>query len=434
MQSRLPNSGDAARKAPQPPWWGGAAKSFLIRILGTAVRFSVRLDAAGLEHARNAPGLVVVFNHKSDLDGPIIVPALYWHFRGRGPIGRTAFVGGEHIFQPGFLAGYVMPRPAWLRPLLFHVSPAAVMRAIRCYPVPMAKRRFLAAHLTDLLKAAGDLPLGDVLSRSPDTVFPGVAAGATVRYVLRGAYAIELFTLHDLNLFRPEIAEALIEYQRTTIRDAIDGFAAVLDEGDALTVAPEGALTPDGRIGRIKSGLQQIVQRTTRDLALLPMGVTYDFMSTGRPAAYLRIGSPVTGAKEWPAQEWPARVRRMLAQQTTVTLSQLAAQYVLEQARENVFSLGAASMKAELARRASAFAAEGLHVASSLLQPAEFDQCWTRFLAYCHRHALATESNGTLTVYAPESSRVRHAPHVRVSPWVYAANELTELLEARNGR
>lgn len=395
-------------------------------------RFGVRLRVAGLERARNEPGVVVVFNHKSDLDGPIMVPALYWHFRGRGPIGRTAFVGGEHIFQPGFLAGYVMPRPAWLRPLLFHVSPAAFMRAIRCYPVPMARRRFLAAHLTDLLKAVGDVPLSEVLGSSPDSVFPGVAAGATVRYVLRGAYAVELFTLHDLNLFRPEIAEALTEYQRTTIRDAIDIFAAVLDEGDALTVAPEGALTPDGRIGRIKSGLQQIVQHTKRDLALLPMGVTYDFMSTGRPAAYMRVGSLVTDAKNWPEEQWPGRVRRMLARQTTVTLSQLAAQYVFENAQAGVFCLDTASMKAELVRRANAFAAEGLHVANSLLQPTEFDQCWTRFVAYCRRHALATESNGTLTVYSPESSSVRHAPHVRVSPWVYAANELAELLEARN--
>lgn len=394
-------------------------------------RLCVRTRVSGLEHVSNEPGIILVFNHKSDLDGVVMVPAVYWHIRGKGPLGRMAFVGGEHIYQPGFLAGYVMPRPRWLRPLLFRLSAAGFMRGIRCYPIPMAKRRFLAAHLTDLLVSAGDMPLSAVLRDSPEQIFPGVAPDATVSSVLHSRYAEELYALHELDTFRPEIAAKLIERQRSTVRDAIDLFAAVLDEGDALVVAPEGGLSPDGRISRIKSGLRQIAAAAMREVTLLPMSVTYDFMATGRPTAYVRVGPPVYDAKQWPPEEWEQRLRRILAMQTTVTFSQLAAEYTLEQSHEDGCALNAGAMKAELVRRAVAYAAQGLHVAQDLLQPAAFDRRWIRFIAYCRQRALGQLANGVLKVDAPRTTSARHAAHVTVSPWVYAANELAELLEAR---
>ncbi len=395
-----------------------------------ASRCCVRLHVAGLENLENAPGLVVTVCHRSDLDGVIIPPVFHRHCRGTGPVGRCAFVSGEHVFQRGFMAGYVLPRPRWLHPLLFRVSVSGVVRAFRFYPIPMAKRRFLAAHLNDLLTAAGDLPLRDVLADSPEAVFPGAPDGATIRAVYRSRYAKELFTLHDPDAFRPEVAALLDTRQRDAIRESLDVFARVLDDGDALFIAPEGALSPDGRIGRIKSGLRQIVGRASRATTLLPVCVTYDFMTTGRPAAYLRIGPPIRDARTWPDEEWPHRVRRLLARETTVTFSQLAGQYVLEQTEAHDGPLDMAAMKAALTRRAANCAAHGLHVAEALLQGPAFERRWARFLGYCRRHALREVGNGVLAINNPRTTPARHAVHARVSPWVYAANELNEALEA----
>jgi len=85
-------------------------------------------------------------------------------------------------------------------------------------------------------------------------------------------------------------------------------------------------------------------------------------------------------------------------------------------------------LKSELQAVAQQMARDGFEVDERLLHPARFERRWRRFLAYCERKGLARRENG---VFRFDSEQVLGKEGAPVSPWVYSANELEGLLDAR---
>ncbi len=96
---------------PQPPWWGDVLRAAVYAGFWVAAHVIFRIRPRGLGNLHNTSGTIFLGPHKRDSDGMIGLPAVFWRCGGRGALRRSAVVSGEHVFQPGFLAGYVIRRP-----------------------------------------------------------------------------------------------------------------------------------------------------------------------------------------------------------------------------------------------------------------------------------------------------------------------------------
>lgn len=393
-------------------------------------RILLRVRVRGFENVQNLPGQLVAGTHKSDLDIVMVIPTLYWRHRCRGPIGRATLLAIEDLFLPGFVAGDALDGPAWLRRLLFAYNVGKTMTAMRWIPIALGRTRRLASHLREILDTHGDKELTEVFCDAPDALLPGIARGASVGDALRPEHLDALFRRCSFEVFREPIRSDLRARHRERIGAHLAAAGAVLDRGDVLVFSPQGLITGDGRIAKPKSGLSQIAGACHRDISVLPMGITYDSMRSGRAKAFLAFGASVPASRGLSREDLDDKVWRAMLSLTTVTLSQLAGRAICLRAREGKNSETLGALRGEVAESARNLAARGLYVDPALLSPRGFAKEWRRLVRFC-RQTDALTIDGEAASWAPAD--ILH-PVVeegrRQETWFYAANELEALLTA----
>ena len=382
---------------------------------------------------RPEPGQAKIYvgHHKSDLDGLLVMPTTYWSPHIADEVARGGIVAGEHIFQPGFLAGYVVRNPRWLSFLLYPICLDKVMRAIGWYPIPQARKRYLLSHFLDILSVEGDLPLSEVFLHDPARHVPGAGPDARFRSVLGWSYRDPLFTMCGFSIFKPDLRYALTQRHKARVAASLAVFTAILNQGGALGISPHGFMSRDGRMSRIKSGMSQIIDSAEREVAVLPGNLTYDFMSTGRKTVFVASGRTLYGVNGWSRERLEGEVRQAILAATTVTLGHLAARVVREHAAEGEHEIDETAFRAEIHARAQRMARDGYAVDERLLRPGPLSRRWRRFLTYCRRRSLL-QRRGKVLQFDPGQVIVDPAESERVSPWVYSLNELDALVEARS--
>ncbi|MBX6350749.1 MAG: MFS transporter [Clostridia bacterium] len=322
-------------------------------LLYVAGRVKSRLAVYGRPPA-DTRGLLVVANHTHDLDGVILPALVFFADPWRAHIRSAA---AERLFQPGHLTRLA---PKWLAPLLpgFNVGPA--VRFLGALPLESDPRhRVLRSVAYEIRARHGDLAWGEVLSeerlreiaRALARLRPG-GRGADEEGLMReiarmrlsdvfrlplGLAAEELVPLADLREpFRGEL-RALV---RPRIARQFRAIEEALAEGDALYVTPEGRLTPDGRVHRMRELLLRVLP-VARQVALA--ACAYDPFAPGKLAVHVRwlLLDPAwatgrrddAGATEAPGgarRDDPAeRVRLALAAARPITPGQVAAAALL---------------------------------------------------------------------------------------------------------
>jgi len=412
--------------APHPPWWGRLIRHGLSIGFPLAGRIFFDLKVEGVENFKNSPGTLVVANHKTDFDIVLLGPTLYWSHHGRGPGGRIAFVAAERMFQRGYFSDYLLPKPRWLSRLLYPANLSAVLKAIRAYPIGYLRVRKLKAHLWAILETEGDIPIGDALARPVEEIIPGVPPSIPISRLLRFRYHEALDREWGFSILAPTIRRRLRAKHVKEIIASLSRFAAILDEGDALYLAPEGHLETDGRFEEAKAGLIRLVEMA-RDPVILPVNLTYDFMTTGRARVFLTIGKELHGVKDWPRQRLEREIIQRISRLGTITFSQLAAVSLRALASRGDEIVHAGELKQAIIQRALRLIDSGYRVDLCLLSPKEFKKRWRRFVSYCQRHELLEIEGGWL-LYDPAELFGDESPE-RANAWVYAANEYAEITE-----
>ena len=418
--------------APRPPWWGRGLRRTLAVVFAAIGRLGFDLQVRGLEQFSNSPGTLIVCNHKTDFDIILLAPTLYWSHRGRGPIGRLAFVAAERMFQQGYFSNYLLPRPRWLSRLLYPVNLSAALQALRTYPIPHARDRKLGAQLADIMELKGNLTLGEIFRGPPEEILPGAPPGAHITEVLGWSYHQALYQEHDYSIFTPHLERKLRAQHFTRILSCLGRFAAILDEGDAVYLAPEGELEIEGNFEEIKAGLARMVQMSRREMVLLPVNLTYDLMTTGRRRVFLTVGAELRGLQSWSRERLDDQVERAISRLGTVTLGQLASTILQAVASEGESSLAEGFFKEQIQREAARLAfKEGYRVDERLLREEAFERCWQRFCAYCRRRKLLEWQGERISFARAQVLGTAGADGEEpVSPWVYSANELATIIAA----
>lgn len=338
------------------PRSGSRAARFVERTvpvaLDLACRARYRVEARDFQRFTHSPSTVVVANHRNDADVVVLGGVLLERrgLRARGLL--PWFVAREDLFRRGFLADYVEDWPRLARRALSRLDVSFVLRAGHALPLRRVPERTLEEVLEDVLEVFGDLPLTEVLRPSWREPFERVLApGACLRVSEALARAprellTRRFGLLGLTLER---FRAIEPSQRRVIGAQLRRFAELLERGAVLQMAPEGLVSTDGRFGRIRLGLHALLEQTRARARVLPVGITYDSMATGRIPVYVNAGPELLDLQGAHRREVSERVTHAILAQTTLTASQLAAcwlresigrgQRVLEDARlcEHVF-------------------------------------------------------------------------------------------------
>ncbi|HPC18143.1 MAG TPA: hypothetical protein P5318_17085 [Candidatus Hydrogenedentes bacterium] len=409
------------------PWWGRVLRVLLYAGFWTTARIMFCVRVMGRAQLANRPGAVYIALHKRDSDGVVALGTVYWLCRGRGAISRSVVMCGEHVYLPGFIAGYAVRRPRWLSFLLFPVRVGGLMRGMGWLPMALARRRFLMAHLLDAIEDGGNKPLGEILAEDVETVVPGASAQTPIAELLRWPYRDALFTLRETSIFMPDVAERLWERHRARLAECLERFVAVLDSGGCVFMSPEGILSPDGRMGRIRSGLFQLLQGASCDTVMQFIAMTYDFTTTGRPAVFVHVGPPVHGAKAWSQEELSRWVRETARQLTAITVGYLAAVEFRTAARSGNSDISTSELAEHIRHAARRHAADGFTVDPRLLDPRSFQRRWRKFLRYCERRGMLDAEKRHILVREEDFADCGAENRAAASPWQYCLNEVEGL-------
>ena len=410
--------------APHVPWWGKLIRFFLTLGFSAAHHILFDLRVSGLSNFTNSPGTLIVANHKTDFDVVILAPTFYWAHR--GPARRIAFVAAERMFLPGYISDYILHRPQWLRRLVYPANLSAVLKAIRAYPIGYLHARKLKAHLRTVLETMGNVPIATVLSRPVEEVIPGADPGVSISRVLRFRYHEALDREWPFSVLAPKIRRKLRVRHMREIVDALARFAAILDAGDPLYIAPEGGLETNGIFDEAKSGLIRIVQ-TARDAIIIPVNITYDFITTGKQRAFMTIGKELHGVKEWSRQRLEHEVIGAVSRLGTITFSQLAA-VSLRRLAQNGDLIHTGALRQEIMRNALRLVGDGYRVDTVVLMPDEFAKRWRKFIAYC-RNKRILELIGSW-ILCDQRALANTGEEEHATALSYAANEFNAIVNA----
>ncbi|MDQ7849192.1 MAG: hypothetical protein QN152_02540 [Armatimonadota bacterium] len=391
-----------------------------------APRLLYALQVQDAARYRHRPSTLVVVNHKRDLDSVIIPPTLY--FNGVRPKRPLWFAGREDMFVRGFLAGYqVVPR--WLRRLLHEMDLTAVLGALRVLPVRRFPERTMAEALHEVLRAYGDRPLAEVLSpQEAEPLARLCGPGATLSAALAWRFHDRWQRRATLQAFAPRWRETLRERQRAVVAGQMRALADVLDRGENLYLAPEGVISPDGRLQRFRSGLRQILSLVRVKVRLQPVCVVYDFMRPGPLRVFLTVGEEVSPGAS-PAESEQA-ARRALAALHVMTCTQVASHLLWDLLGQGHTTVEVSRFVRDVLDFARTLAREGLRVDPALLEDRGQARVY-QWLSYATRRGLLVRRGETLH---PGADRLLGAPATHWgNPVHYAANELLSVREALGG-
>lgn len=328
-----PAVGESAAWLPDAPLEPRPVSTWLLECcFDLAVRALYRVEELLPSDYALEPGMLVVSNHQSDADVPIVACALCQR---RGP--RFAWplpfcAGREDMLRPGFLGRLLAHWPAPLPALLARVPLGWLMRLARVRPLLRMRELSFGEALSacaacesaprdaaSVLNERGRREVTACLGQVPQTLdrllaHRGLAEQRRTRWGLR-------------RLARPARA-ALAPRLRADIERQLEQLAALLDTKRAVYVAPEGATSESGTFGRMRAGAWRLCRLAASPPAILPVGVSYDPFDAGRRRAVVRIGRPLRRVDISDRRRFDAALRREITSLCAVTPSHLVSRFL----------------------------------------------------------------------------------------------------------
>lgn len=386
-------------------------------------------------------GTLVVSNHERDSDVPILTTTLCQragcHIRYQLPF----YASREDMLRRGFLRDLlrvngwpaVLAYPAGWIPLrwLLNIVRARPMRRLREFTFNEALQALCRAGLAAESPRAWlrEATLAEVerrLGRIPDTL-EHLARARLGRYGAR---------FWGLRRLRPAAVRRIAPDFRATIDGQLGEFARLLDAGRCVYFAPEGTISEDGRLGRIRSGARRIYRRAKNSPAVLPVGLSYDLFQRGKRRVVVQIGHPLQGLDPDRPRTFDAALRENLLRLRAVTASHLLAWY-LSSASELFTSAG---LVAWMGNACDAVEKAGLTLDPALRRVPDFDDLVLTRLAWLAHHQLVSRAedhehwqNRWAGTAAPGGNKaLREARNLRAAfaDWEEVAPGLQDALKA----
>lgn len=279
-------------------------------------------------------GTLIISNHERDSDVPVLTTTLCQR-RGRFIRYPLPFYASrEDILRPGFLRELLLVQgwpeiiawPAGWIPLRW------LLQIVRARPM----RRVREFTLKEAIGALCKVGLGNEDPR--DWLRPSTLAELEKR--LRGGvpHTLERLRRKGLGIYgaafwglrrlRPTALRRIAPDMRETINTQLKGYANLLDQDRCVYFAPEGTITDDGGMGRIRAGTLRLFKSARRTPRVLPVGLSYDFFNRGRRRVVVNVGTPIEELEPESPRAFNNTLRETLLKLRVATASHLLAQYL----------------------------------------------------------------------------------------------------------
>lgn len=418
--------------------WRHAAGRGLGALLDLGCRARYDSEVRGIDNFTRSPSTLVVFNHRRDADTPIIGNVLFGHSWTLDLDPMPIFIAREDLFRRGFLADYLKSWPPGARKLLSSLSLRPFLWALHAYPMRRIAERTVGEVLQDVMWVFGDLPLHEVLKADWVERFEHLGRPEErplhLRYILgRDRFRPLLLQGYGLTKLTRARFKAFKPYERATIESQLQLFVDLLERGETIQLAPEGAVSKDGTFARIRAGLHVLLNRPRTLVRVLPVGITYDFMTAGRQKVFVNVGQEMTDLRALRPADASARVGEAILAESTITASQLASQLLLEIRSRGGGVLSRRRLRDYVADEAKVWSKARLFVDPRLLNSRDLDRRMDEYIDYCCRSGeLLSNGDDFYRVPAPG----RSAPPAWAKPEgaiSYTNNELASVSRALLG-
>jgi hypothetical protein len=399
-------------------------------------RFALAQDVYGLEHDRGEPSTFFAITHKRDLDAIAPLPPLLRHRGWSALAGDVHFLMRADGFESGFLAR-VLPHAPGLARLLRPLSLSPVLHLLGIHPITGFQHYDGELWIHAVLRTAGDLAAGEALAPAALHALAAAShrteaelAALPLSRLLSRRYVRHLHTPQPPGMLagpvRRQVERCMLAQARTDIANA----AAWLRQGGTLYNAPEGQLSPDGRIGPITSGFHWIMRAAPAETRVVPVAIVYDVMTTHRRRMFVDVASAIEDAPSLKPVDLDERLRRAWLSAACFTCTQLASAVLVEQSRSATPVFRREELADAVRERAVQFAAVGRHADPRLLSPEGVRERVDGFLAFAARRRLVERVGGEQWRVLPvqlEFSVPLGEVGYREWPLAYASNEYTEM-------
>lgn len=416
---------------------GVAGRLGLAGLFAAATRLLYDIEVSGLAYDTGSPRTYFTITHKRDLDALAPVPVVLGHRGWAGLAGEVHFAMRADSFQRGFL-GRIVLQPRWLARALRPLSVEPVLRAVGVHPLRDLRLYPGEAWLRETLAAEGDLAVGELLT--PVSLAQLARAGRCdpcwlaeqpLSELLAWRYHRPLQSYTSATIFRPEARRRAERRAAEASKAMLSDQALWLWRGGSLYGAPEGHLSPDGRLSPISNGFLRVLRTSPRDTRVIPVAIIYDFMTTQRMRIFVDLAPAIERTPELPRRELEVRLRTGWLRAARFTCTQLASGFIAEAASGVHPRFTTDELAAAVESQAVALQAAGRRVDSRLLTPREAHAAVRAYLAYAQQRKLVRGLGGKIW----EAGPLRPMPPIppggvgyEAAPLIYARNELEEML------
>ncbi|MFP3953654.1 MAG: 1-acyl-sn-glycerol-3-phosphate acyltransferase [Candidatus Bipolaricaulota bacterium] len=408
----------------------------LYYLIGIAVRVGIKknfsLHVNGLENYSETPSTLIVANHKRDLDSVLLASVFYFRNGFLHPAHPVSFMGDENLFQPGFLGNWIKG-PGILKKVLQPFSLGYVLRGVHAYPIGKLDFRSVPVHdaLRIIRETNGDHRLNEIIKEEALQDLLGDASFGHPDMTITEFFDSEGYPRKKIksNCFKSSFRKAVKKTKLFGVRRQLDTFIDLLDEGEIIYITPEGALSRNGMLGKLKDSLLILLDEANTDVVVTPTNITYDYLTDGRTNIFVNVGEEIEGLSGTDRKEQSDILRRRILKLTTVNLGQLTSYYLVNaegNGREVVEEEKFCSKVREYLEKARD---AGFHVDENLQSSQGFEERWRGYINYCEdREVLRRVGNGRFRLNDGLGYDRTEIPRgYRRKPVDYSANEIKDL-------
>jgi hypothetical protein len=428
-------------------FFAACSRVVIASILWIGVRLFHKIEFHGLEHLPARGPVYFAMAHKRDVDPMIEVPTILARWSWRALTRDVLFAIRSDAFTPRFLSR-IVKEPGWFARLLSLLSLGGLLRFIGLRPIENIHSRPVELWLRNALRIEGDRPTAEVLTATflqqwAQTCGEQVQrlARLPLSRLLSWNYRAILHSVTGAEIFQPEVYLRIKQYVLTELRQQLAELSSWLARGGALWGAPEGQLSPDGRIGAITAALHRLLRGGPPETAVVPISVMYDFMTVRRrKRVFVGLAPTIERAPHLPQCELDDRLRRAWLLSAHFTCTQLASGFLVQAIKEGRTTFTLDELATALNRQAAQLKLAGRRVDRRLLNARQVRRLARAYLKYAAQRRLVRRAGrrtwratiGSLSVQVPQVPRGEVA--YRQAPLAYAWNELQDMLSVGHGQ
>jgi len=280
---------------------------------------------------RPTPGALIISNHQRESDVPIVCATLCRRKGLRIFEPLPFFAMREDLLDRRALANLLAKWPRPIAKTLGKIPLRWLFESVRTMPM----RRLREFMLGDLIEALIEAGLGDA---APDAVLNARGQREVVaqmqilpehlRDITREGMGPAWRTYWGLRRARLSALRKIESDFRATVDTQLGSFAALLDRGHAVYMAPEGTISPTGRFGRVRAGPWRVSRRRATPALILPLAVSYDALGPGRLRVVVHGAAPMRNPDLSDQCRFGDMLRKTLLRLCVLTPSHLLAWWV----------------------------------------------------------------------------------------------------------